>query len=250
LTLQLNGVIAQGLSDASLQAWAQTTSTWFQQSYVAPYKNQSRQLHVRALQNAAPWSLGVSHVTTNITNVRQSSSSNNNNGTILVYDQYLQYADPSGIQQPPALARLPFAYSPTNAAYAALLQQLSGFQNVQSPIAIPFVASQTPTAAPNNVPSQAPKSGGGGLGVGAIIGIAVGGAVLILLLCAVCCYGWQQRDTDDEPGYVSTTSQQQQPPSQLHVPMMIDSDVVSTMEEPRLVPNVSSAGPEAYGDQR
>jgi hypothetical protein len=122
------------------------------------------------------------------------------NGLTVTYKQDMQWiqSDSSSTSYTAnELASFPYKYGPTNDRYVTIVQAIPGFEGVTSPFPTPkFPAAPTPSptaAPPTRNPSAPPPDSSSSLSIGAIIGIAVGGAAFlaILLYCiaTTCCGG-------------------------------------------------------------
>lgn len=145
---------------------------------------------------------------------------------IVEYVQTVKYTtdDPSRYT-PDLMITAPFATDSERSAYVALLKtssnpvlaEIKGVSEIQVP------------ARPTPAPTPAPVEKGPVLSKPAIIGIACGGAGLLILVVLFCIYCRSGADGDDKSG---------DPPLQVDV----RNDEISTLGGP--------TGPPTYGDQR
>jgi hypothetical protein len=136
-----------------------------------------------------PADSGVENMRTQIRLVSQRVTST---GLRLVYNQDLQWTEKGERQATPLsasdLVAMPYQYQPTNDVYIGILKTIKGFENVGSPFPLPVIP-QAPTPSPTAAPTQAKSSDSSPLSTGAIIGIAVGGAVFLIIV-AYCFYSF------------------------------------------------------------
>jgi len=203
----------------------------------------------------------------------------------VVYEQtfkfrFIEGSDPSGVDGR-FLSTTPFADASDREVFQqvlansgnTLLETVSSVTNVAFPFTNPptisptlmptgppvdatAVPTQAPTdpAAPSDAPVVIPKSEGGdddGLGLGAIIGIAVGGVVVVgiaVVLCYLCNKGRGDNAAAANAG--TSGGRNEPPPSELKV--KTKQDEISTLDGPggaataQQTSNDSVAG---YGDQ-
>jgi hypothetical protein len=136
----------------------------------------------------------------------------------------------------------PFIKAESRAVYVQTLKATgnAAFENIQSSSQISF-----------------PEGGDEGLGLGAIIGIAVGGAVgLLLLLCVLYyyCRGNNSKEGGSNNGYTSGVSGDA-PVATVKGRMHAMSDEISNLDDPTTAENKFSSRNESphgggYGDQR
>jgi hypothetical protein len=126
------------------------------------------------------------------TQIRLVSRRVTSTGLRLVYNQDLQWTEKGERQATPLsasdLVAMPYQYQPTNDVYIGILKTIKGFENVGSPFPLPVIP-QAPTPSPTAAPTQAKSSESSPLSTGAIIGIAVGGAVFLIIV-AYCFYSF------------------------------------------------------------
>jgi hypothetical protein len=244
----------QQLDNSVLGTWESVTAQWFDDSYNSDDDSSSTRAvllrHHRLLQTD-PSKIGVSQMQSQYQVT--SSQSNGNGGWTIVYDQILTYRSEFGEQRVESLATLPFQFATTNSEYQQILQNsVPGMELVSAPIAVPFVSSLPPT--------ESPTDGDTFWTLPVIIGIACGGAVLLLAVaCGAYCLSKPKKDDNRSSSLnnysrpstnTSNTMYRQQPTAQITA--MNSYDDVSTMDEPTMiVPNViSNASADTYGDQR
>jgi hypothetical protein len=136
-----------------------------------------------------PADSGVENMRTQIRLVSRRVTST---GLRLVYNQDLQWTEKGERQATQTsasdLVAMPYQYQPTNDVYIGILKTIKGFENVGSPFPLPVIP-QAPTPSPTAAPTQAKSSDSSPLSTGAIIGIAVGGAVFLIIV-AYCFYSF------------------------------------------------------------
>jgi hypothetical protein len=170
-------------------------------------------------------------------------------GNTITYTHTMEYDATSDAPLPKELVLLPYQ----NATYKAILFQLlrgevPGFQSL-SGISEPQIISSSPTP-----PPVEPETNESGLGLGAIIGISVGGGVALLILlfiayhlCNRSAAGGGGSGSRYDDGYKD--ADYQPPPSQFNI--SANDDIISTMDDPTIA-KVGSGNMSAYnyGDQR
>jgi hypothetical protein len=184
----------------------------------------------------------------------------------IVYDQIIRYISTFGAQSPQALAKLPFDYAATNAVLIPLLQGgVPGFASVAS-IGVPQEVTSAPTSSPTGNSSSKSSSF---WTLPVIIGIAAGGAVILLILiCLLFCLCRPKNSSGSTKPSTSVNSnsrygsgnggngQQYQHQQQFHQPAvtqinaMGSYDDISTMDEPTIPNVITNASGDGYGDQR
>jgi len=164
------------------------TTFWFEQSYnndtfadSAPdTSGERRRLKKRRLQGSDPSNVGIRQMLTRLAFVDQLVEED---GVFLIYDQFLSYVEAASSQlEPDSIAKLPYAYGPTNSILSEFLSfNVAGFEGLVTPIAIPEIPPP-PTPAPTSPPTPAPEEDSGGLSAGAIAGIVVACVVGVPIL--------------------------------------------------------------------
>lgn len=216
------------------------TETWFMASF-----NNKTYTKRRFLQSSGlnPSQSGVRNV---LTQLKFRSTKVESQGLQLTYDQELQWIETVTSYTPQVLAGLPYNYNPTNQKLASILKSsVNGFENVGSPLTTPdFPAA--PTTAPTPAPVPAPSGGSSSpLSTGAIVGIAVAGAVGLPLLCYglyLLCGPGSDKDSTRPGGSTGYVSAGSAPPSKVTT----SRDDVSAMDYPRVEDRESMAD---YQDQ-
>lgn len=268
ITVNFAGV--SSLTPDAITQWTTVTQNWFD----AAYNGQSRRRRMikmaqhqedeqlsaasflRALQQqqSNPQALGIQSMSSTITYKSQNA---NANGNTLIYDQTLRYAtsDAANTPSPSELVVIPFNNRTTNNLYSSqLIANVAGFQNMGTPIAIPIVNGGSTTPAPS--PSPASSSSHSSLPLGAIIGIAVGGAAI--LICVVLSLftvmgrgkggnGTSGSGTAGASAYPSSGAAQ--PPSQFQLSAGIPEDI-STIDDTIQKVHTDTGSLAEYGDQR
>ena len=230
----------------------QIVSQWFDDYYTTENANRQRKSRFRRhLQNNDIVSTVRSMVSTiDITNQAAEGTTN-----AVTYSQTLDYEATSDAPDADALVLAPWrddTYTETLAS--ALSEQLpQAFANVASPLSTPIITTTTPTASPVTKDDSF-------WSLGVIIGIAVGGAVVLLgvLWCMwhFCCGGGDDsKSPHNHPGhdvpYQDAGGSLYNPPSQFGFSLG-NEDEISRMEDPTVAksPDSESIGGNPYGDQR
>jgi hypothetical protein len=173
-----------------------------------------------------------------VTSQAAGSSSNK-----VVYGQTLSYDATDGAKTPENYAVLPYADPTYNKKLVKVLSStVPGFANLSGTISQP------------EINANANKStGSGGLSKGAIIGIAVGGGVLLLVALGCCAYALGNRDRRGSTYMDTDDNDNNRMPSQFQMSHGGDDDIISTMDDPTVAKIGSSMDQSAiggYGDQR
>jgi hypothetical protein len=156
------------------------------------------------------------------------------NTLTLTFDQLITYRTTDASVTAEQVIQAPFLVQSSQAAYLVNLRNTGdpAFANLQSVSAITF-----------------PNSGGGGLSISAIIGIAVGGAAGLLLLLVGGYYCFRNKDRGTKQGYSNGVSDDA-PIGTVKGRMNDESDDISTLADPTTDKLSGRTGIGGYGDQR
>jgi len=155
------------------------------------------------------------------------------NSLTLTFDQLITYRTTDASVTAEKVIQAPFISQSSQAAYLVNLRNTGdpAFANLQSVSAITF-----------------PNSGGGGLSISAIIGIAVGGAAGLLLLLVGGYYCFRNKDRGTKQGYSNGVSDDA-PIGTVKGRMNDESDDISTLADPTTDKLSGRTGIGGYGDQ-